>query len=183
MDLERRRYETFEELRAYCYGVASVVGLICVQVFGYKDPRARECAVDLGLAMQLTNILRDIQEDAARGRIYLPQEEMERFGYTNDELLHGVVNARFQELMRFQVARARHYFESGKRLLPLLPLTSRACPSILGGIYSRSLNRIEARDYDVFASRVSLSTQEKLLLVTRLWLQSLIPLARIATAW
>lgn len=183
MDLTQTRYDTFEELRTYCYRVASIVGLVCIEVFGYTDPRAAEYAVDLGLGMQLTNILRDLREDADRGRIYLPQDEMERFGYTEADLLSGVVNDRFAELMRFQVARARDYFDRGRRLLPLLPVRSRACPAVLGGIYSRVLNRIEANGYDVFQQRISLSSNEKVLLTLRLWLQSLIPVERLATAW
>ncbi|MBI4233688.1 MAG: presqualene diphosphate synthase HpnD [Chloroflexi bacterium] len=183
MDLTQSRYQTFQDLRTYCYRVASTVGLICVHVFGYRQPAALEYAVDLGLAMQLTNILRDIQEDAARGRIYLPQEEMERFGYQEQELLAGVANTPFEKLMRFQVQRARSYFESGKRLIPLLPLRSRACPAVLGGMYSRILDRIEARGYNVFNGRVSLTAREKLLLMLRLWSQSLVPVARLNTAW
>lgn len=182
-DLERRRYRTFEELQTYCYGVASVVGLICIQIFGYKDPRARAYAVELGLAMQLTNILRDLGEDGARDRIYLPQEELVRFGYSEEELLNEVVNDHFRDLMRFQVARAREHFRRSRRLLPLLPLLSRPCPAILAGIYSRILDHIEARGYDVFSERVSLSSREKLFLATRLWAQSLVPLARVAKAW
>ena len=182
MDLTQQRYRTFDDLRTYCYRVASVVGLICVQICGYKDPRAREYAVDLGLAMQLTNILRDILEDGSRERIYIPQEELERFGYTEAELLQGVVNEPFREMMHFQVARAQEYFQRGKRLLPLLPLRSRACPAVLAGIYKRLLDHIEARGYDVFSTRVSLSAREKLFLTVRLWCQSLVPLERVATA-
>ncbi len=183
MDLTQTRYETFEDLRAYCYRVASMVGLVCIEVFGYNDARAAEYAVDLGLGMQLTNILRDIREDAERGRIYLPQDEMERFGYAEADLMAGVVDDRFVALMRHQVARTREYFDRGRRLLPLLPVRSRACPAVLGGIYSRVLNRIEANGYDVFQQRISLSSNEKVFLTLRIWLQSLIPVERLAAAW
>lgn len=183
MDLTRSRYQTFDELRLYCYRVASAVGLICTEVFGYSDPAAREHAIDLGLAMQLTNILRDIKEDVSLGRIYLPQEDLEHFGYTEGEVEAGVQNDRFRALMQFEASRAREHFQRGKRLIPLLPLRSRACPAVLGGIYSRLLDRIEARGYNVFRERISLSSREKLLLALRLWCLSLLPLRGVATAW
>ena len=129
MDLTWKRYQSFEELRGYCYQVASVVGLICIEVFGYDDPKAREYGIDLGLAMQLTNILRDVKEDADRGRIYIPLDEMARFGYSEQDLMDGVVNDAFRNLMKFQADRARRYFHSGSRLFHLLPQESRACPS------------------------------------------------------
>ena len=183
MDITQHRYSTFEELRTYCYRVASVVGLICIRIFGCNSPEAREPAIALGVAMQLTNILRDIAEDGAQGRVYLPQEDLQRFGYSDAELLQGVFNDRFVSLMRFQVQRTREQFQRGKELLPLLPLRSRACPAVLGGIYSRLLDCIEAQGYDVYAKRVSLSSREKLFLMVRLWLQSLLPIRRLATAW
>ena len=183
MDLTLSRYETFEDLATYCYRVASVVGIICIHIFGFTDPVAREYAVDLGLGMQLTNILRDIKEDAEMDRVYLPQEELRRFGYPEEALMAGETSDEFTRLMRFQVARARGYFDSGKRLLPLLPVRSRACPAVLGGLYSRVLDRIEQRDYDVFERRVSLQTREKLFLAVRLWLQSYVPLKGVAAAW
>ena len=178
MDLTRTRFADFEELRDYCYKVASAVGLICIEVFGYKGPNAREYAVDMGLAMQLTNILRDVREDGERGRIYLPQDEMAEFGYTEAELLAGVVNEPFRKLMAFQAERARGYFDSGKLLIPLLSPRSRACLWVLHGLYSKILDRIEASGFEVFRERVSLSGTEKLFLTARLWAQSLIPVAR-----
>ena len=175
MDLTWTRFQTFEELRPYCYKVASVVGLICIEVFGYEDPKSREHAVDLGIAMQLTNIIRDVREDAQRGRIYIPLEEMESFGYSEGELMAGVNNNAFRELMRFQAARARAYLDSGKNLIPLVSPRSRACPKVLHGVYSAILERIEASGFDVFERRIGLSTSEKLLLTAKLWLGSLIP--------
>lgn len=183
MDLTISRYETFEDLATYCYRVASVVGLISIQIMGYTDQRARDYAIDLGLAMQLTNILRDIREDAERGRIYIPQEDLRRFGYTEEDLLAGTVNDQFRSLMEFEVARAREYFERGKRLIKLLPIRTRAFPAVLGGLYGRVLDRIEARNYNVFEGRVGLSTREKVGLAVRLWIQSYIPMERVATAW
>ncbi len=183
MDLTLNRYETFDDLATYCYRVASVVGIVCIHIFGFSDPVARDYAIDLGLGMQLTNILRDIREDAEMDRVYLPQEEMRRFGYPEEALIGGEVNDNFIRFMRFQVARARGYFDSGKRLLPLLPVRSRACPAVLGGLYSRVLDRIEQQGYDVFERRISLPTREKLFLAVRIWLQSYLPLRGGAAAW
>ena len=162
LDLRKRRYRTFEELREYCYGVASAVGLISLEVFGYRGPKAKEYAIDLGIAMQLTNILRDIKEDLERGRIYLPLEELEQFGYSEEELQQQVVNGNFRELMRGQVARAREYFTRGQKLFRYLPLRSRPCPAVLAGLYQGILSRIEARGYDVFSGRIGLTPREKL---------------------
>ena len=175
MDLTWTRFEDFEELRRYCYKVASVVGLICIEVFGYQDTRAKEYAIDLGLAMQLTNILRDIKEDAERGRIYIPLDEMASFGYSEQELMGGVVNDPFRRLMRFQVARARRSFDSGRRLFPLLNPESRACAAVLHGVYSAILDRIEGSGFNVFERRIGLSTPEKLFLAARLWARLSIP--------
>ena len=175
MDLTWTRFQNFEELRAYCYKVASTVGLICIEVFGYEAPEAKEYAIDLGIAMQLTNIMRDLKEDGQRGRIYIPLDEMASFGYSEQELMDGVVNDAFLDLMRFQVARARDYFTSGKRLLPLLSPGSRACPSVLHGLYSAILDRIEGCGFNVFERRIGLSKREKLLITARLWAGSLKP--------
>ena len=175
MDLLQTRFQAFEELRGYCYKVASVVGLICIEVFGYKDPAAKEYAVDLGIAMQLTNILRDIKEDAERGRIYIPLDEMASFGYSEQDLVDGVINDAFQRLMRFQVARARRYFDSGRRLIPLLSHESRACPAVLHGVYSAVLDRIESSGFNIFERRIGLSKRQKLFLTARLWAENLIP--------
>ena len=174
-DLVKNRYQNFEELSRYCYQVASVVGLICLQIFGYKDARARQYAIDLGLAMQLTNIARDVKEDLAFDRIYLPQDELAQFGYSEEELLAGTCNDAFVNLMRFQARRARDYFRSGFQLLPYLSPRSRACPAALGLIYSKVLDRIEDANYNVLDRRVSLSTAEKLQVMAHSWLTSMLP--------
>ena len=172
-DLVKTRYQDFEELRQYCYRVASVVGLVCLQIFQYRDDAARRHAVDLGLAMQLTNIMRDVREDWNMGRVYLPQDEMARFGYSDDLLGDGVRNEAFVELLRFQGERARGYFQSGFLLLPYLSRSSRACPAVLGAIYSKVLDRIESSGYDVLGERrVALSTGEKTRITARAWLAS-----------
>ena len=169
MDIETTRYRTFEELRAYCYRAASVIGLICIEIFGYRQPQAKTFAVDLGIAMQLTNILRDLKEDALRGRIYLPQQELRDFCVSEEDILAGRLTDQFRVLMRFQARRARKYFASGARLLPLLPPRSRMCTSVLQGLYAEILDRIEGAEYDVFKKRISLSTLEKTQLTVWLW--------------
>ncbi len=176
-DLVKDRFENFDELREYCYRVASVVGLICLQIFGYDNDDAKEYAVDLGLAMQLTNIIRDVREDLEMGRVYLPQDEMARFGYSEEDLRKGVRNQAFMHLMQFQSQRAREYFERGSKLLPYLSRRSRACPAVLGALYSKVLDRIEASDYDVLESRLSLSKAEKIRITAQTWLGSMLPLS------
>ena len=176
-DLVKTRYRDFDELREYCYRVASVVGLVCLQIFEYRDGAAREYAVDLGLAMQLTNIIRDVREDWNMGRVYLPQDEMARFGYTEEQLAAGIHNDAFVELLRFQGQRARSYFRSGFRLLPYLSRRSRACPAALGAIYSRVLDRIEDSGYDVLnGQRIALSGSEKARIAARAWAASMLSL-------
>ena len=180
-DLTKTRYENFGELRSYCYEVASVVGLICIQVFGYSHARAKEYAIDLGLAMQLTNILRDIKEDLDRDRVYLPMDEMSKFDYSLEELKAGVVNQAFRRLMEFQAQRARRYFDNGFKLLPLLSSSSRACPAVLGQIYSHILERIEDQGFNVFDGRVSLSRREKYLVTAQTWMKSFLPMTSTTT--
>ena len=170
-DLVKTRYADFAELREYCYRVASVVGLICIHIFGYTGGEAaRQRAVDLGLAMQLTNICRDVREDWEFGRIYLPQDEMTRFGVSESDLANGVVTDQFGALMQFQIDRARQQFASGRELLAYLPRRSRACPAALGFIYGGVLNKIERAGYDVFRERIGLSKSAKLALMARAWL-------------
>ena len=123
MDITPQRFQTFADLEPYCHRVASSVGLICAEIFGYHDPIVRDYARDLGVALQLTNILRDLHEDVGRGRIYLPQEELNRFHYEEAALMRGERNPQFVELMRFQVERAREYYESAWPLVDLLPAT------------------------------------------------------------
>ena len=176
MDLSTRRYPDFDSLRAYCYGVASVVGLISVEVFGYGGGEtARKHAADLGIALQLTNILRDVQEDGERGRVYLPQDEMEAFGYSERELLAGEVSPGFRRLTAFQAARAREYFDEGRRILPYLPRRARACVGVMAGIYQGILSGIERDPAVVFRRRMSLSTGRKLALAGRELVRSLAP--------
>ena len=182
MDLVKDRYDTFDDLREYCFGVASAVGLISIEVFGYEEEVAKEYAVDLGIAMQLTNIMRDLKEDAERGRIYLPLEELEAFGYSQQQLVDGVVNEKFRELMRFQADRARRYFASGSRLMPLLGPRARACPGVLAGVYGALLDSMERAGYDVFQRRIALSTRRKLFIMAKTWAASLVGRSAPSTA-
>lgn len=176
MDLTVKRYQNFDDLRGYCYLVASIVGLISVEIFGYKGgEKARQHAVDLGIALQLTNILRDIQEDSERDRVYLPQDEIEAFGYSEDELLQGVVNPAFRRLLAYQVQRARDYYDRGQKVLGYLPRRARACVGAMAGIYSSILDDIEENPQDLFQDRISLSTGHKLALAGRELVRSLVP--------
>jgi phytoene synthase len=161
MDLGSVSFDTFADLRLYCYRVASVVGLSCIHVWGFHEERALAFAEDAGLAFQLTNILRDLGEDAVRGRVYLPREDLESFGYDPERLLRGERDERFRALMRFQVERARGYYESAWPLLPLLRPAGRAVFLVMARTYRRLLDLIERRDYDVFSSRVRVSRWSK----------------------
>jgi phytoene synthase len=174
-DLSRNRYSNFDELRSYCYGVASAVGLICIEILGYSDPSAKTYATNLGLAMQLTNIIRDIKEDLGRDRIYIPQDEISRFGYSEDRLIGANMDQQFLSLMRFQVDRAREYFADGLKLIPLLPFRARPCPAVLARLYMRVLDVIEDRNFNVFDGRISLTGREKLYITARTWMGNLLP--------
>ena len=161
MDLGTNRYETFEELRVYCRRVASAVGIICISIFGHSDRKAIEYADDLGIAFQLTNIVRDVREDFANGRVYLPQAELRAFGVAETELADDLPSDNFRELIRFQLDRARGFYQSGERVIPLA-IRGRQCLELMSGFYFRILEKIEENDADVLSHRVSLSTTEKL---------------------
>jgi phytoene synthase len=169
MDLTHRRYETFEQLCRYCYRVASVVGLICIEIFDYRNPATKDYAVAQGMAFQLTNILRDIKIDAAKGRIYLPLEELARFGYGEAELLAHHYTEPFVELMTFQCERVRAYYDKAAGLLPAEDRRAMLASEIMGGIYRRLLDEIEARRYNIFEEEVRLSAPAKLLIALRIW--------------
>jgi phytoene synthase len=162
MDLSVCRYETFEDLYKYCFNVASAVGLVCLQIFGFGEPRAKKYAEQCGVAFQLTNILRDVKEDAEQGRIYLPLEDLRRFNYSPEELQKGILNERFRSLMRFEEERTREYYAAARNLLPLVEKSSKPALWAMIQIYERILDRIVQRQYDVFRKRVRLSHSEKL---------------------
>jgi phytoene synthase len=166
-DLEPRTFETFEQLYRYCYQVASTAGLTTIHILGFESPQALPLAEKCGIAFQLTNILRDIREDAARGRIYLPAEDLARFGVTGDDIRGGVRTPEFNDLMVFETARARQYYKESQPLVGLVDRRSRASLTALISIYSRLLDRIERSNYDVFTRRISLSAWEKSWIVVR----------------
>lgn len=178
MDLTRRRYQSFEDLRLYCYRVASAVGLICIDIFGYRNPRTEVYAENLGIAFQLTNILRDVREDAARGRIYLPLEELARFGVTEEQILNGVYTAQFRALMEFEAMRARNFYSAAERSLPAEDRGTLLTAEAMRLIYGDLLQRIERVDYRVFDHRCRLSAPRKLFLVGRAWASSHLHFAR-----
>jgi len=168
-DLAPVAFDTFDQLYGYCYRVASVVGLCCIHIWGCHAEQARTYAEKAGIAFQLTNILRDLGEDAARQRVYLPREDLQRFGYDADRLARGARDAAFHALMRFEVERARAYYDAAAPLVPLLPAPGQAVFLIMYRTYRGLLDAIEQRGYDVFSSRVRLSRWHKL----RLALQAL----------
>jgi phytoene synthase len=173
MDFTINRYANWPDLYQYCYRVASMVGLICTSVFGTSPhPKARQYAIDLGVALQIVNIMRDVKEDAERGRVYFPADELAQCGLTPDDILACRYDGRFAALMRMQGERAHQQFRKGRRLLPLLDLRSRMCVNVLQGVYSDILKRIERRDYDVLSERVSLSGAEKMAAIGRMWVQA-----------
>ena len=175
MDLMTTRYGTFDELSLYCYRVASVVGLICLHVFGPVSPHAQDYAVDLGMAFQLTNILRDLGTDAEQGRIYLPQEDLAHFGYSETDLLQRHENPQLRELVRFEARRARDFYVKAQTALSCLPKSDQRALSvaeIMRAVYSRILERIERPDHTVFGPRVRLSTSHRLALAAGVWIRS-----------
>jgi len=170
-------YPTFDDLRRYCYFVASVVGLVCIRIFGYSDPRAEQLAEDTGIAFQLTNILRDVREDLERGRIYLPLDDLDRYGVRVENLAalrdgsHMTLNQR--ELLESLAKRAEDYYKSGYELLPLIDADSRPALWVLITIYHDLLRRIEARNYDVFSERVTVPASARVAILVRGLLQVL----------
>jgi phytoene synthase len=176
MDVGSRRYETFDELYQYCIRVASAVGLMCLEIFGYEDPRAKQYATDLGVALQLTNILRDVPGDLARGRVYIPQEDLRRFGCTEEDLEReaasaggGIKSPSVRALLQFQGERAREYFRRAAAALPPGDARRLVAAEIMGAIYYAILVKIERRDYDVFSEVVRIPRPQRALIALRTW--------------
>jgi phytoene synthase len=155
-------YKTFDDLRAYCYRVASVVGLVCIHVFGYRDPAAEPLAERCGLAFQLTNIIRDVKEDGGMGRVYLPEEDLAKFGLTVSDVLNSPDAARLRPVLAMEADRAHEFYKSGEELIPHISEDSQPALWVLVTIYRRLLERIAEKQYDVFTAKVALSTWEKL---------------------
>ena len=169
MDLARVRFETAEDLYPYCHRVASAVGLCCIEIFGYTDPRAREYAVHLGTALQLTNIIRDVAADARDGRVYLPRQDLEAFGLGEDALLAGRYDERFVRLMQHQAARARKFYAAAAAAYPAADARSLVAAEIMGRIYRALLEEIEARRFAVFGERITLPARRKVAIALRCW--------------
>ena len=170
MDLDIKRYETFAELEQYCYRVASVVGLLSIEIFGYSNPACRVYADALGKALQLTNILRDVRTDADRGRIYLPLAELRRCSVSAEEILRFEYSDRFQKLAAGVAERARHFYQLARKTLPAEDRRSMAAAELMGSVYWRLLRKLESRNFDVLGPHPTrLSTGHKLLLIARGW--------------
>jgi phytoene synthase len=166
-------YKTFDDLYLYCYRVASVVGLVCIRVFGYRDPSAEPLAERLGLAFQLTNIIRDVKEDASVGRVYLPEDDLAKFGISPSELGSASDSARFRDLLTMEADRAREYYRAGEDLIPLIDEDSQPALWVLVSIYRRLLEKIASRQYDVFSGKVTLTVREKLAVLGKGFLKRL----------
>jgi 15-cis-phytoene synthase len=174
MDLGSRRYDTFADLYEYCIRVASAVGLICLEIFGYGDPRSRQYAVDLGVALQLTNILRDVPEDLRRGRVYIPQEDLRQHGCSEEDLAResaggGVRAPKVKALLRQQAERAREYYRKAADGLPRADAQRLLAAQIMGAIYRGILTRIERSDYDVFSRVVRIPRPQRALIAAATW--------------
>ncbi len=169
MDLDHKRYETFDDLIDYCYRVASITGLMCIEIFTYQSDKTRDYAIDLGIALQLTNILRDLKEDAIRGRIYLPLEDLRRYGYSEEDLMAGRLNESFRELMEFEVLRARDYYRRADESLPAEDRSTLTAAVTMGKIYSRLLDQIEEVGYDVFNHVIRLHRPERFFIALGEW--------------
>lgn len=173
MDLEPARFATFCELRSYCYKVASTVGLICIEIFGYENPGTRQYAEELGLALQLTNILRDVPTDLARGRLYIPLDELSAHGVTEEALREGRMTPAISALLERQAQRAREQFARAETCLPPEDARRLVAARIMGAIYRDLLTRIAARDHDVFGERVRVPRFHKARLAVATWMRTM----------
>jgi phytoene synthase len=171
MDLQRSRYDTFDALRQYCLRVASAVGLICVEIFGYRDLQTRDYAIDLGIALQLTNIIRDIAPDLERGRLYIPTQDLERFGCTEAHLRAGVMTENLRQLLAFEVERARQFYRKADAALPRHDERRLVAARIMGAIYFELLRSIERAGYDVFSRRVRVARPRQAAIAALTWLK------------
>jgi phytoene synthase len=169
MDQTTTRYATFDELYKYCYRVASAVGLVVLPIFGYKNEAALVPAEACGIAFQLTNILRDVKEDAQMGRIYLPQEDLRRFGVPEDDILNARATPQFLEMMKFEATRAREFYSKARPLVDMIDADSRGTLAVMIAIYGGILRKIEDNNFAVFRERIRLSAAEKLWIVGKNW--------------
>jgi 15-cis-phytoene synthase len=174
MDLGQQHYETFEALYQYCLRVASAVGLICVEIFGYRDGGTREYAIQLGVALQLTNIIRDVAVDLANGRLYLPLEDLARFDCSEADLRRGAVTAQVRALLQFECARARAYYGEASRVLPPVDARRLVAARIMGAIYYEILRSIERADYDVFSRVIRVPRPRRAVIAVSTWARALV---------
>ena len=172
MDLDRVRYATFDDLLEYCRRVASAVGLICIEIFGYQNLATRDYAVNLGIALQLTNIIRDVATDLRRGRIYLPADDLARFGVTDTDLCANIVTPRIHDLLQFECVRAREYYRRAAHDLPREDAGALVAAEIMGAIYFEILRRIERAGYDVFSQRIRVPRPYRAVIALRVWAQT-----------
>jgi len=169
MDLQQKRYTTFNDLQNYCYNVASTVGLMCIEIFGYRHPSAKDFAINLGIALQLTNILRDVKKDAEKGRIYLPKEDLDKFNYKESDVINNTYNENFQKMMQYQVDRARDYFNAATACLNREDKKAMFAARAMQHIYYRMLNKIVDADYDVYHKKIRISTAKKVGISLGVW--------------
>ncbi|MBA3631255.1 MAG: phytoene/squalene synthase family protein [Acidobacteria bacterium] len=171
-DTHINRYETFDELYIYCYRVASTVGLMSSEIFGYSDKKTLKYAESLGIAMQLTNILRDVKEDAAMNRIYLPQEDLQKFSVSEKQIFAGELNKNFVELMKFEIERARNYYAEAEKGISLLEKDTRFTILLATRLYAKILDEIKKQNYNVFTKRAHTSKRQKIFSVPKIWLEA-----------
>jgi phytoene synthase len=183
MDLDSRRYESFADLYEYCIRVASAVGLICLEIFEYSDPRSRQYAINLGVALQLTNILRDVPEDLGRGRVYLPQADLRANGCSEEDIRrevaqagHGVRSPHVKAVLRQQADRARDYFRRAAADLPPADVSRLVAAEIMGAIYRELLGRIERADYDVFSRVMRIPRPQRAVIAAGTWARTMLRL-------
>jgi phytoene synthase len=169
MDLQKNRYFSYDDLVLYCYRVASTVGLMCIEIFGYKKNSTKDFAINLGLALQLTNILRDVKTDAQNGRIYLPQQDLEKFNYSENELLNNVYNNNFVDLMKYEADRAREYFNKANRSLDFEDKPAMFAARAMQHIYYKLLQKIEAKNYNIYNNNIRVSKLEKAGIALGVW--------------
>jgi phytoene synthase len=175
MDLDRNRFENFEALEKYCHHVASVVGLLSIEIFGYKNPATRDYAVYLGKALQLTNILRDVKTDAARGRIYLPLADLKKFGVTPEEILQSGYSDRYRKLAGHIAGRAKDFYRLARKTLPDEDRRAMVAAELMGSVYWRLLQKLERQRFDVFGPQSArLNKAQKISLILRIWLRFMV---------
>ena len=182
MDVGGRRYETFEDLYQYCLRVASAVGLICIEIFGYRNAGSRDYAVALGVALQLTNIIRDVPTDLEHGRVYLPLEDLRRFECSDEDLRRGTL-PQVRDLLEFECQRARDFYQKARSVLPAEDTISLVAAEIMGGIYLAILEKIERRHYNVFSEVVRVPRPRRAVIAGSVWARTVLrSLAGLSTA-